>query len=78
MANGIIKKRHYINENTVFKDSKFTVIDIPYDLIIGMNYFQMFGFVLSGIPVKLPESQVTGTDELIPPIDIEALKAPFD
>jgi hypothetical protein len=41
-----------------------------------MNYFQMFGFVLSGIPVKLPGSQVTVTDELIPPIDAETLKAP--
>jgi hypothetical protein len=49
------------NGNKVYRQLWLTVIDIPYDLIIGTNYFELFGFVLSGLPVKPPGPQVTAT-----------------
>jgi hypothetical protein len=36
----------------------------------------LFGFVLSGLPVKKPGAQVTVTDELVPPISVEDIAAP--
>jgi hypothetical protein len=64
------------NGTDLFRNIHFTVIEIPYDLIIGRNYFQMFGFVLSGLPVKKPGPQVTVTNELVPPISVEDIAAP--
>jgi hypothetical protein len=64
------------NGDNMFRNLRFTVIDIPYDLIIGRNYFSLFGFVLSGLPVKLPGPQVTITDQLVPPIDPEEILPP--
>jgi hypothetical protein len=66
----------YGNGNKVYRKLKFTVIDIPYDLIIGRNHFELFGFVLNELPVKPPGPQVTATDDLIPPIEQDTLKAP--
>jgi hypothetical protein len=64
------------NGDNMFRNLRFAVIDIPYDLIIGRNYFALFGFVLSGLPVKLPGPQVTVTDQLVPPINPEEILPP--
>jgi hypothetical protein len=64
------------NGNKVYRKLKFTVVDIPYDLIIGTNYFELFGFVLSGLPVKPPGPQVTAAEDLIPHMEQDTLKAP--
>jgi hypothetical protein len=45
------------NGANLFRNIRFTVIDIPYDLIIGRNYFQMFGFVLSGLGLEGAEEK---------------------
>jgi hypothetical protein len=56
------------NGDNIFRNIRCTVIDITCDLIIGRNYFAWFGFILSGLPVKMPGPQITATDELVPPI----------
>jgi hypothetical protein len=50
----------------------FTVLDkIEFDMILGRNYHQIFGYKLVGVPTKPPGPQITEPDALIPPVTLE-------
>jgi hypothetical protein len=57
--------KHYLN-------LQFAVLDhIEFDMILGRNYRQMFGYRLTGVPTKLPGPALFEPDNLIPPATLD-------
>jgi hypothetical protein len=58
-----------------YKDLTFTVLPhINFDLIIGRNFHQKFGYRLVGVPTQLPGPAINEPDNLIPHVSLDDIK----
>jgi hypothetical protein len=63
------------NGTQIHDNLLFTVLpQIEFDLIIGRNYNQRFGYRLVGVPTKRPGEEIVELDDLIPPITLDDIQ----